>query len=54
LAFEVVPFAIAIKSGYLNAYFGAMSGFTTAGITVYSGAAARQLFLIMMVIGGAQ
>ncbi len=32
-----LPFVIGIKSGYLNAFFEAMSGFTTTGITVYSG-----------------
>ncbi len=36
-AFGALPFVIGIKSGYLNAYFEAMSGFTTTGITVYSG-----------------
>ena len=36
-AFGALPFAIVIKTGYLNAYFEAMSGFTTTGITVYSG-----------------
>jgi len=36
-AFGAIPFVIGIKSGYLNAYFEAMSGFTTTGITVYSG-----------------
>jgi len=32
-----LPFVIGIDSGYLNAFFEAMSGFTTTGITVYSG-----------------
>ncbi|HIE30505.1 TPA: hypothetical protein EYP66_24875 [Candidatus Poribacteria bacterium] len=36
-AFGALPFVIGIKSNYLNAYFEAMSGFTTTGITVYSG-----------------
>jgi trk system potassium uptake protein TrkH len=36
-ALGALPFVIAIKSGYLNAYFEAMSGFTTTGITVYTG-----------------
>jgi len=36
-ALGAVPFVIGIKSGYLDAYFEAMSGFTTTGITVYSG-----------------
>ncbi len=36
-AFGALPFVIGIKSGYLNAYFEAMSGFTTTGITVYAG-----------------
>ena len=36
-AFGALPFVIGIKSSYLNAYFEAMSGFTTTGITVYSG-----------------
>jgi trk system potassium uptake protein TrkH len=35
--FGALPFVIGIDSGYLNAYFEAMSGFTTTGITVYSG-----------------
>jgi trk system potassium uptake protein TrkH len=36
-AVGAVPFVIGIRSGYLNAYFEAMSGFTTTGITVYTG-----------------
>jgi trk system potassium uptake protein TrkH len=32
-----LPFIIGISSSILNAYFEAMSGFTTTGITVYSG-----------------
>lgn len=32
-----LPFVIGLRSGYLNAYFEAMSGFTTTGITVFSG-----------------
>ena len=36
-ALGALPFVIAIDSSYLNAYFEAMSGFTTAGITVFSG-----------------
>ena len=36
-ALGALPFVIGIKSNYLNAYFEAMSGFTTTGITVYSG-----------------
>lgn len=36
-AFGALPFVIGISSNYLNAYFEAMSGFTTTGITVYSG-----------------
>jgi len=36
-AVGALPFVIVIGSGYLNAYFEAMSGFTTTGITVYSG-----------------
>jgi len=32
-----LPFIIGINSGWLNAYFEAMSGFTTTGITVFSG-----------------
>jgi trk system potassium uptake protein TrkH len=32
-----LPFTIGIGSNYLDAYFEAMSGFTTTGITVYSG-----------------
>ena len=36
-ALGALPFALAINPNYLNAYFEAMSGFTTTGITVYSG-----------------
>ena len=36
-AIGALPFAIAIGSNYLDAYFEAMSGFTTTGITIYSG-----------------
>ncbi len=36
-AFGALPFVIAIKANYLNAYFEAVSGFTTTGITVFSG-----------------
>jgi len=36
-ALGALPFVIAINPNYLNAYFEAMSGFTTTGITVYSG-----------------
>ncbi len=36
-AVGALPFVIAIDSSYLNAYFEAMSGFTTTGITVFSG-----------------
>lgn len=36
-ALGALPFIIGISSSYLNAYFEAMSGFTTTGITVYSG-----------------
>ncbi len=36
-ALGALPFIIGISSNYLNAYFEAMSGFTTTGITVYSG-----------------
>jgi len=36
-ALGAVPFVIGIGSNYLNAYFEAMSGFTTTGITVYLG-----------------
>jgi trk system potassium uptake protein TrkH len=36
-AFGALPFVLGIESSYLNAYFEAMSGFTTTGITVYSG-----------------
>ena len=36
-AVGALPFVIAIDSNYLNAYFEAMSGFTTTGITVFSG-----------------
>ncbi len=36
-AVGALPFVIGIGSGYLNAYFEAMSGFTTTGITVLQG-----------------
>jgi trk system potassium uptake protein TrkH len=36
-AVGALPFVIAIGSNYLDAYFEAMSGFTTTGITVFSG-----------------
>ena len=36
-AVGALPFVIAINSNYLNACFEAMSGFTTTGITVFSG-----------------
>ena len=36
-AIGALPFVIAIGSNYLDAYFEAMSGFTTTGITVLSG-----------------
>ena len=36
-AVGALPFVIGIGSSYLNAYFEAMSGFTTTGITVYCG-----------------
>jgi trk system potassium uptake protein TrkH len=36
-AIGAIPFAVAIGSNGLDAYFEAMSGFTTTGITVFSG-----------------
>lgn len=36
-AVGALPFVIAAKSNYLDAYFEAMSGFTTTGITIFSG-----------------
>jgi trk system potassium uptake protein TrkH len=36
-AMGALPFVIGVKSGYLNAYFEAMSGFTTTGITLLEG-----------------
>ncbi len=36
-ALGALPFVIAVDSNYLDAYFEAMSGFTTTGITVFSG-----------------
>jgi trk system potassium uptake protein TrkH len=36
-AIGAIPFVIGINSSYLNGYFEAMSGFTTTGITVFSG-----------------
>jgi len=36
-AVGALPFVIATRSNYLDAYFEAMSGFTTTGITIFSG-----------------
>jgi len=36
-AIGALPYVIGLGSGYLNAYFEAMSGFTTTGITVFTG-----------------
>ena len=36
-ALGALPYVIGLGSGYLNAYFEAMSGFTTTGITVFTG-----------------
>jgi trk system potassium uptake protein TrkH len=36
-AFGALPFVIGLKASYLNGYFEAMSGFTTTGITMFSG-----------------
>ncbi len=36
-AIGALPFVIATHSNYLDAYFEAMSGFTTTGFTIYSG-----------------
>ena len=36
-ALGALPFVIGIKASYLNSYFEAMSGFTTTGITVFTG-----------------
>ncbi len=36
-AIGALPFVIATQSNYLDAYFEAMSGFTTTGITIFSG-----------------
>ena len=36
-AFGALPFVIGIRLGYLNAYFEAISGFTTTGFTMLSG-----------------
>ncbi|MHC4105840.1 MAG: TrkH family potassium uptake protein [Planctomycetota bacterium] len=36
-AIGALPFVIAARSNYLDAYFEAMSGFTTTGITIFSG-----------------
>lgn len=36
-AFGALPFVIGVKASFLNGYFEAMSGFTTTGITVFSG-----------------
>ena len=36
-AIGALPFVIATRSNYLDAYFEAMSGFTTTGITIFSG-----------------
>ena len=36
-AIGALPFVIALGTNYLDAYFEAMSGFTTTGITIFSG-----------------
>lgn len=36
-ALGALPFVLAQEAGYLNAYFEAMSGFTTTGMTVFTG-----------------
>jgi len=36
-AVGALPFVIAARSNYIDAYFEAMSGFTTTGITIFSG-----------------
>ncbi|MCP4608252.1 MAG: TrkH family potassium uptake protein [Planctomycetes bacterium] len=36
-AIGALPFVIAARANYLDAYFEAMSGFTTTGITIFSG-----------------
>ncbi|MBN2541629.1 TrkH family potassium uptake protein [bacterium] len=36
-AIGAIPFVIGIKATYLNAYFETMSGFTTTGITMFTG-----------------
>jgi len=36
-AVGALPFIIAARSNYLDSYFEAMSGFTTTGITIFSG-----------------
>lgn len=36
-ALGAIPFCIAINASYIDGYFEAMSGFTTTGITVFSG-----------------
>jgi len=36
-AVGALPFVIAVPSNYLDGYFEAMSGFTTTGITIFSG-----------------
>lgn len=36
-ALGAIPFCIAIDAGFIDGYFEAMSGFTTTGITVFSG-----------------
>ena len=36
-AIGAIPYVIGIHSGYLDGYFEAMSGFTTTGITMYTG-----------------
>ncbi|MFC1682764.1 potassium transporter TrkG, partial [Candidatus Zixiibacteriota bacterium] len=36
-AIGAIPFVIAIDAGYLNGFFETMSGFTTTGITMFTG-----------------
>ena len=45
-AFGAVPFAMVRNAGFLNAYFESVSGFTTTGITMFTGLDAMQKSLL--------
>jgi len=46
-AFGAVPFVMVRNAGFLNAYFESVSGFTTTGITMFTGLDAMQKSLLL-------